>query len=41
MTRKRWIAYAIAVAVLLGVFALHMHPQTMVRISDMVWACFN
>jgi len=33
--------YGAAVAVLLGVFALYAHPQTMVALADMLWACFN
>ena len=42
MSRKRRIAaYAIAVAVLVGVFALYARPQVMVAISDMVWSCFQ
>jgi hypothetical protein len=35
------LAYTVAVAVLLGVFALYTQPQMMVAISDFVWACFN
>ena len=35
------LAYSLAVAALAGVFALYTHPQTMVAISDFVWACFN
>ena len=42
MSRKRRIAaYAIAIAALLGVFALYARPQIMVAVSDMVWACFQ
>ncbi|HUR90828.1 MAG TPA: hypothetical protein VMZ74_17220 [Ramlibacter sp.] len=42
MTRKRRIAaYAIAIAVLLGVFALYAKPQIMVAVSDMIWSCFQ
>jgi len=42
MVRKRRIAaYAIAVAALLGVFALYLNPRIMVAVSDMVWACFQ
>lgn len=35
------LAYTIAVAALLGVFALYLQPQVMVSIADFVWACFN
>jgi hypothetical protein len=35
------LAYSVAVAALLGVFALYLQPQVMVSISDFVWACFN
>ncbi len=42
MSRKgRIAAYAIAVVVLLGVFALYARPQIMVALSDMIWACFQ
>jgi hypothetical protein len=34
-------AYALAVAALLGVFALYTQPAMMVAVSDMIWACFN
>lgn len=38
---KKLTAYAAALVVLLGVFALYTQPQMMVAIGDMVWACFN
>jgi hypothetical protein len=38
---RKLLTYAAAVAVLLGVFALYTEPAMMVRVSDMVWACFN
>jgi hypothetical protein len=38
---KKLAAYAAAVAVLGGVFALYTQPQTMVALSEMVWACFG
>jgi len=42
MARKARIAlYVIAVAVLLGVFALYARPQIRVAVSDMIWACFG
>ena len=33
-------ALASAVALLLGVFSLYVHPDFMVMLADMVWACF-
>jgi hypothetical protein len=42
MSRKaRIAAYAVAVAVLLAVFALYTKPQIMVAVSDLVWSCFH
>ena len=42
MSRKsRIAAYAIALVVLAGVFALYAKPQIRVAVSDMIWACFN
>jgi hypothetical protein len=42
MQRKgRFAAYAVAVAALLGVFALYTRPQMMVTLSDIVWSCFG
>ncbi len=38
---KKLLAYAGAVVVLLGVFALYTRPQMMVSLGDMIWACFN
>jgi hypothetical protein len=38
---KKVLAYAAAVAVLLGVFALYTRPQMMVALADFMWACFN
>lgn len=35
------LAYGVAVAVLLAVFALYTRPQMMVTLADFVWACFN
>lgn len=35
------LAYAAAIGVLLGVFALYTQPTVMVALADMVWACFN
>lgn len=42
MTRARRIAaYAAAVVVLVGVFALYTRPDMMVAVGDMIWACFR
>jgi hypothetical protein len=41
MRAKRLAAWAAAVAVLAGVFALYTQPQMMVALGDMVWACFQ
>jgi hypothetical protein len=38
---KKTLAYAAAVAVLVGVFALYTQPTMLVALSDIVWACFN
>jgi hypothetical protein len=35
------LAYAAAVAALLGVFALYSHPSLVVTLSERLWACFN
>jgi hypothetical protein len=40
MVRKLAL-YTLAIAASVGVFALYAHPQTMVAIADMMWACFN
>ena len=38
---RKFLAYSLAVAVLLAVFALYTQPQMMVRLSDFIWACFG
>ena len=38
---RKWLAYAVALAVLLSVFALYTQPQIMVYVADAVWACFS
>jgi hypothetical protein len=38
---RRLLAYAAAVAVLGGVFALYFHPTMLVTLADQVWACFQ
>jgi hypothetical protein len=39
--KGRFAAYAAAIAVLLAVFALYTQPRMMVRLSDLIWACFG
>lgn len=41
MSARKLLAYAAALAVLLGVFALYTRPQIMVTIADQIWACFQ
>ena len=41
MRTRRLLAYGIAVAVLLAVFALYTRPEMMVTLADQIWACFN
>ena len=38
---RKLVAFSIAVAVLLAVFALYTHPTILVTLADQVWACFN
>jgi hypothetical protein len=38
---RKLLAYGVAVAALLAVFALYTRPQMMVALGDMIWACFN
>ncbi len=35
------LAYAAALAVLAGVFAMYTRPALLVTLADQVWACFN
>lgn len=37
---RRWAAAALALAVLLLVFALYGNPEFMVMLADQMWACF-
>jgi hypothetical protein len=39
-TARRLLTYALAVAVLLGVFMLYLQPGFMVQMAQMVWSCF-
>ena len=41
MRAKKLLAYALAIAVLLGTFVLYTRPQMMVALGDFVWGCFN
>lgn len=38
---RKLLAYAAALAVLLGVFALYTRPLVLVTLADQVWACFG
>jgi len=38
---RKLLAYAAAVAVLLGVFALYTRPELVITLSEQVWACFQ
>ncbi len=38
---RKLLAYAVAVTVLLAVFALYTRPEIMVTLADQVWACFQ
>lgn len=39
MARKLAL-YALAVAAMLGVFALYLRPEFLLTLADQVWACF-
>lgn len=38
--RYRLLAYAIALAALLGVFALYTRPEFLMNLADQLWSCF-
>lgn len=38
---RKLLAYAAALVLLLGVFALYMRPQIMVTLAEQVWLCFR
>ena len=45
MNGRRWSAprlwlHAVALVVLLAVFALYLRPDFMVQVAQMVWVCF-
>lgn len=37
---QKFLLYAGAVAVLLGVFSLYMRPEFLVMLANQIWACF-
>ena len=37
---QTFLLYAVAVAVLLGVFSLYMRPEFLVMLANQIWACF-
>lgn len=39
MARKLAL-YALAVAAVLGVFALYLRPEFLLTLADQLWACF-
>jgi hypothetical protein len=39
--RRKLLAYAAAVALLLAVFALYTRPTILVALADQVWGCFR
>ncbi len=38
--RYKLLAYAIALAALLGVFALYTRPEFLMNLADQLWNCF-
>lgn len=38
---RKLLAWTVALAALLAVFALYTQPAMMVTLADFVWACFN
>ena len=38
---RKLIAYAVATAVLLAVFALYTRPAILVTLADQLWSCVN
>lgn len=39
-TARQLLAWALALAVLLAVFALYTRPDFLVSLADQLWACF-
>jgi hypothetical protein len=38
---RKLLAYGVAIAVLLAVFALYTRPTILVTLADQIWACFR
>jgi hypothetical protein len=38
---RKLLAYGVAIAVLLAVFALYTRPTILVTLADQLWACFR
>jgi hypothetical protein len=38
---RKFLAYGIAVTMLLAVFALYTRPTILVTLAGQMWACFN
>jgi hypothetical protein len=38
---RKLLAYGVAIAVLLAVFALYTRPEMLVTLADQIWACFR
>lgn len=36
----RWLAYGVALLLLLAVFALYTRPDFLVTLANEIWACF-
>ena len=41
MKPHRWIAPALAVAVLAATVLAYRHPAVMIHLSEQIWACFG
>jgi hypothetical protein len=41
MRARKLLAYGVAIAVLLAVFALYTRPTILVTLADQIWACFR
>lgn len=39
-TWQRLFGWSLALALLMGVFALYLQPHFMVQLAQQVWACF-
>ena len=40
MKPRRWVGWAVAVTVLLLVFAAYLRPDVAVTLSNQLWSCF-